>query len=707
MNYVATCAVQMIESGAQPDDAELSDALANRNILQAMVAPVNSCKAMQNKIGAGTIDVGSSIESDDKRTIRLGDKNESKYAVASSDFTANGIDSAISNHYQSSTSQPWSLDQCSAPVATYNEHSCVQYVERYCRETSQYKMLWASDDHTKGQVKILRNRRAKRKCTSNCIVDLDLDLDLSSSFQIADFNVFKRVGPMVTSGSSSRVGSNYQAWVPKTPFNKSLHEFRCSNSCSIPFLLWNPQLAQKAEYSGEDIEGFLSKSDNLNVSILLMDALRTGKYNVQKATEIFVAHFNEPNFLLDYGNADAFAETFTTDHFAKTKDFDFVVSKLSCSKEAALINYYRWKNSNPNRPEQYLQMKQERHKESNVCEICDNGGALIVCDFCSKAYHCHCLTPQLTIIPHGEWFCPECESRSPANLRRHMGYHKISCSSPEHKRSRTSQSLEFDDCLNSALQQRFESLKFIHKELYSGLEKPLIRPQISLSSASKYKVKQATYSPSNMIWDNTRGFWIENETLCRDASVHANKTKQNEMSNGTKQKEMSNGTKQKEMSNGRNCKLVICSSSTYDDDIDPINNNEDESWPEDTQLTSGSALNMSTDSVVDTPVLLRGQTYEVKIPVTPEGLLIYIEKRSGRFTSFSGYRQSSTGQIGIAQEVGAFMANGDFILEIDNVSCFEKSFAEVRSLLKISRPGTTMRILKMFHPLDVSKHVMS
>jgi len=29
---------------------------------------------------------------------------------------------------------------------------------------------------------------------------------------------------------------------------------------------------------------------------------------------------------------------------------------------------------------------------------------------CEKPYHFHCLTPPLTSVPDGEWFCAECEA---------------------------------------------------------------------------------------------------------------------------------------------------------------------------------------------------------------------------------------------------------------------------------------------------------
>ena len=32
----------------------------------------------------------------------------------------------------------------------------------------------------------------------------------------------------------------------------------------------------------------------------------------------------------------------------------------------------------------------------------------MLCDGCDEAYHTYCLTPHLTNIPDGDWFCVQC-----------------------------------------------------------------------------------------------------------------------------------------------------------------------------------------------------------------------------------------------------------------------------------------------------------
>ncbi|XP_008217034.1 chromodomain-helicase-DNA-binding protein Mi-2 homolog isoform X4 [Nasonia vitripennis] len=48
----------------------------------------------------------------------------------------------------------------------------------------------------------------------------------------------------------------------------------------------------------------------------------------------------------------------------------------------------------------------DEHME--FCRVCKDGGELLCCDSCTSAYHTHCLNPPLTEIPDGDWKCPRC-----------------------------------------------------------------------------------------------------------------------------------------------------------------------------------------------------------------------------------------------------------------------------------------------------------
>merc|ERR1711962_518166 len=56
----------------------------------------------------------------------------------------------------------------------------------------------------------------------------------------------------------------------------------------------------------------------------------------------------------------------------------------------------------------------EDHQE--FCEVCQQGGEIILCDTCPKAYHLVCLDPELDEAPEGKWSCPHCEKNGPANI---------------------------------------------------------------------------------------------------------------------------------------------------------------------------------------------------------------------------------------------------------------------------------------------------
>uniref|UniRef100_A0A8C4YQH4 Chromodomain helicase DNA binding protein 5 n=1 Tax=Gopherus evgoodei TaxID=1825980 RepID=A0A8C4YQH4_9SAUR len=45
----------------------------------------------------------------------------------------------------------------------------------------------------------------------------------------------------------------------------------------------------------------------------------------------------------------------------------------------------------------------------DYCEVCQQGGEIILCDTCPRAYHLVCLDPELEKAPEGKWSCPHCE----------------------------------------------------------------------------------------------------------------------------------------------------------------------------------------------------------------------------------------------------------------------------------------------------------
>ncbi|XP_054839880.1 autoimmune regulator [Eublepharis macularius] len=72
------------------------------------------------------------------------------------------------------------------------------------------------------------------------------------------------------------------------------------------------------------------------------------------------------------------------------------------------------------------------YKNDDECAVCKDGGELICCDGCPKAFHLACLMPPLTEIPSGTWRCESC-SLGKLKLDRH--------SEEENSRQQLSQTL--------------------------------------------------------------------------------------------------------------------------------------------------------------------------------------------------------------------------------------------------------------------------
>ena len=52
----------------------------------------------------------------------------------------------------------------------------------------------------------------------------------------------------------------------------------------------------------------------------------------------------------------------------------------------------------------------------DYCEVCQQGGEIILCDTCPRAHHLVCLEPELEKAPEGKWSCPHCVSSAGASM---------------------------------------------------------------------------------------------------------------------------------------------------------------------------------------------------------------------------------------------------------------------------------------------------
>lgn len=66
-------------------------------------------------------------------------------------------------------------------------------------------------------------------------------------------------------------------------------------------------------------------------------------------------------------------------------------------------------------------------EHQDYCEACQQGGEIILCDTCPKAYHLVCLDPELEEAPEGKWSCPTCEAEGPGGIEQDDDEHQEFC----------------------------------------------------------------------------------------------------------------------------------------------------------------------------------------------------------------------------------------------------------------------------------------
>ena len=71
------------------------------------------------------------------------------------------------------------------------------------------------------------------------------------------------------------------------------------------------------------------------------------------------------------------------------------------------------KNKKKGKKKKNFATDESEHQE--YCEVCQQGGEIILCDTCPRAYHLCCLDPELDEAPEGKWSCPHCETNGPEN----------------------------------------------------------------------------------------------------------------------------------------------------------------------------------------------------------------------------------------------------------------------------------------------------
>lgn len=87
--------------------------------------------------------------------------------------------------------------------------------------------------------------------------------------------------------------------------------------------------------------------------------------------------------------------------------------KMNDSKngEVGCFHIYIWQNwSRKQTLDDLIELNFQQQEHQDYCEVCQQGGEIILCDTCPRAYHLVCLDPELEETPEGKWSCPHCEA---------------------------------------------------------------------------------------------------------------------------------------------------------------------------------------------------------------------------------------------------------------------------------------------------------
>ena len=506
-----------------------------------------------------------------------------------------------------------------------------------------------------------------------------------------------------------RVGEEYQAVIEdRRPCDASRDSSCREELGGGADMMYDPLAADAARAKGEKIDEFLAKGQDFNVKMLMMQALHTSGYSVKDAMKEFIRLYRanpELSITLNAFQEAKFKKLCGGDLIGRRKDFHSAAEKLGCRTEAALVNYYRWKTTSRT----YTQMKEARNQDNTYCEICDDGGILIVCENCHKAYHLGCLTPPLEKAPDGDWYCIQCTHKSPAKLRRLSGPSRLSDGgmSPR-ERSDMRSSVARRLSMAAASSHRLAALKSIHKELFSAKTAGGSEPA-------------AVRRPSGMDLDADRGCWVvrpgagideapsmEEQSSPGGDDAGAAESDQDGIGgvaaddDAESEEDVSeeDDSEPELRSKKPPSSPVSSASSAYQSDSsyhDGEDDDEEEEADGDSKKPAANP-NLAAPAASNQFHPTRNEVYQASIPMSTEGLLICVAHHNGpRGVTFDGYRRTRSGGIGPAQQNSVFRAVGDQFLEIDGCPCLGKDFDTVKAMLRNRAEGQANKYLKMIH----------
>ncbi|OII72818.1 ISWI related chromatinic protein [Cryptosporidium ubiquitum] len=121
---------------------------------------------------------------------------------------------------------------------------------------------------------------------------------------------------------------------------------------------------------------------------------------------------------------------------------------------------------------------------SDSCYVCQKGGKLLGCDFCTYSYHPKCIETEVFAFDGDKWKCPVCRGEDPLKNMRHKRMTKS-------ERYKLSQ--QWQNCIKKQIKQ-----SSINRDVFLWENRQAISPFVSRKVLERLKKNAETYRKSNL-----------------------------------------------------------------------------------------------------------------------------------------------------------------------------------------------------------------
>jgi hypothetical protein len=443
--------------------------------------------------------------------------------------------------------------------------------------------------------------------------------------------------------------------------------------------------------------------------MVLMECLAETDYVASDAQALFDARAaSRRSFHLTGKEHDVF------ERMVHVKDFSAIAKALRRSKEEVITYYYHWKGVDRNA---YDAAMSSRKKRQNECCVCDDGGFLVVCERCRRAFHLGCVEPPLIEVPTGDWYCCDCIVPSPSIDRRPSLKGARLSSSPKRKSRQALESprkrllstqLEFTARSKSrnvavgtrtCLDASFDSLR---SSSHSDPEE-----DITNAGAGSTKGLSSSRAPS----PNTENS-NENEARVGTAASGAellddpddNNSSSSSVCSSPVAPAKSNKTFREKIVRNSDSDESYIESEGEGSAASGVGNDDDNVFTMGTltkedhaiAMTFGSSI-VATDERVSQRSAERGCQYEVLVPFKSNGSLgvsVAMDRASERFVVTGYYPETSKSHV-------HFMADRDVILKVDDEDTRNMTWA---AFLSLCRQPSENKLFKKLLMLNQGRH---